>query len=203
MKKVFIFAAAAVLTGVIVTGCGSSKKAAAPVSVTDKAVQKQAGIPVEQEIVFPCQGIDSDLEYFRVNGDGKSKDRTMAKDRAYLSALANLSTKLKGVAGQNNQRLGSSTFADGEEIHDKVIAQSGVIAHANVSGYRTACEKYTFSQQDGSYHCYVTIEFGKQKLIKELYDKLNSDKLLKADYDFDKYMKEFDADLKEYEKTHK
>ncbi|GHT44475.1 hypothetical protein AGMMS49965_20210 [Bacteroidia bacterium] len=167
-------------------------------------MQKQlANVPVEVEVTFPCEGLDSNEEFVRVNGNGKSKDRTMAKDRAYQAALANLSTKLAGVASMENQRVGVSTNADGEEFHDKMVAVSKVIAQANVAGYRTACEKYTVNQQDGAYTCYVTIEFGNQKVVKQLYDKLNSDKLLKADYDFDKYLKEFNADLKEYEKEHK
>jgi hypothetical protein len=204
MKKMYLkIAVAAMSAAVAATGCGSKKQLSEPVSVTDnKAMQKNLGVPGEVEVTFPCAGIDSDWEHLRVNGNGKSKDRTMAKDRAYLAALANLATKMAGVASQGNERLGVSTNADGEEFHDKVVAASKVIAQANVAGYRTACEKYTVSQQDGAYTCYVTIEFGNQKIVKQLYDKLNNDKLLKADYDFDKYMKAFNEDLKEYEKTH-
>ncbi|GHT03870.1 hypothetical protein AGMMS49525_09610 [Bacteroidia bacterium] len=201
MKKVLILAAITVMAGVLFASCGSSKNAA-PLSVTDKAIQKQAGIPVEVEVTFPCEGLDSNEEFLRVNGNGTSKDRTMAKDRAYQSALANLSSKLAGVASMENQRVGVSTNADGEEFHDKMIAVSKVIAQANVSGYRTACEKYTV-KPDASYTCYVTIEFGNQKVVKQLYEKLNNDKLLKADYDFDKYSKQFNEDLKEYEQKNK
>ncbi|MDR2848717.1 MAG: hypothetical protein LBV39_06385, partial [Bacteroidales bacterium] len=74
---------------------------------------------------------------------------------------------------------------------------------ANVSGYRTACEKYTVNKQDSAYTCYVTIEFGNQKMVKQLYEKLSADKVLKADYDFDRYSKQFNEDLKEYEQNHK
>jgi hypothetical protein len=204
MKNIFILAAIAVFAGVIFTGCRSSKNGAKPVYVTDnKAMQKQLDTPAEVEVVFPCEGNDSDENYLRVNGNGKSKDRTMAKDRAYQAALANLASKLAGVMSMENQRVGVSTNADGEEFHDKMVAVSKLIAKANVSGYRTSCEKYTVNKQNEAYTCYVTIEFGKQKVVKEIYEQLNTNKLLKADYDFDKYMREFNKDLKEYEKTHK
>jgi hypothetical protein len=188
----------------LITGCRSSKKAAVPVSVTDqKEMKSQFNAPAEVEITFPCSGIDSDEEFLRVNGTGTSKDRTMAKDRAYQGALANLASKLEGVMSMENQRVGVSTNADGEEFHDKMVAVSKLIAKANVSGYRVSCEKYTQTPGNPSYNCYVTIEFGKQKVVKQLYEALNKEKLLKADYDFDRYMKEFEKDLEKYEESHK
>jgi hypothetical protein len=203
MKKIMIFATVVAAAG-IMSSCGSSKKVAQPVSVTDeKAMQARLGAPAEVEEVFPCSGIDSDEEFLRVNGTGTSKDRTMAKDRAYQGALANLASKLNGVMSMENQRVGVSTNADGEEFHDKMVAVSKLIAKANVSGYRTSCEKYTQTPGDRSYNCYVTIEFGKQKVVKQLYEALSKDKLLKADYDFDRYMEAFNKDLKEYEEAQK
>ncbi|MDR1348628.1 MAG: hypothetical protein LBJ63_09450 [Prevotellaceae bacterium] len=204
MKRYLMTALMAAMTLLAITACRSSKGTASSVSVTDKKeMPRQFDVPAEVEITFPCSGIDSDENFFRVNGMGKSKDRTMAKDRAYLGALANLASKLESVAAMINRRLGVSTNADGEEFHNKVVAASKLTANANVSGYRTTCEKYTQTPGDPSYNCYVTIEFGKQKMVKQLYYALNREKLLKADYDFDRYMKEFDEDLKEYEKSRK
>ncbi len=192
-----------IISGITFTGCGSKKQVAA-VSVTDqKEMPKQVGVEAEVEITFPCSGIDSDLEFVRVNGTGNSKDRTMAKERAYNNALAELASKLAGVASMENKRVGVSTNADGEEFHDKMVAIAQRIAKANVAGYRTSCEKYTVNKQNGSYNCYVTIEFGNQKIVKEMYESANTEKLLKADYDFDRYLKDFNADLEEYEKANK
>lgn len=204
MKKSYVrIAFVAIVLSLVMASCGSKKETTA-ISVTDKKeMPKQLNMPAEVEITFPCSGIDSDEEFLRVNGTGKSKDRSMAKDRAYQDALSNLASKLEGVMAMENQRVAVSTNADGEEFHDKMITVSKLIAKANVSGYRTSCEKYTMAPQDGAYNCYVTIEFGKQKIVRQLYDALNSDKLLKADYDFDRYMKAFEKDLEEYEKSKK
>jgi hypothetical protein len=194
----------AAFVSIATTSCGGSKTVAAPVSITDKKeMSKQLNVPAEVEVTFPCSGIDSDEEFLRVSGMGTSKDRTMAKDRAYQSALANLASKLEGVASMENQIVGVSTNADGEEFHDKMLTMSKVIAKANVSGYRTSCEKYKQTPGNASYNCYVAIEFGKQKIVKQLYEALSKEKLLKADYDFDRYMKEFNKDLKEYEESRK
>jgi len=184
------------------SGCKSSQPV--PVAITDtKEIPKQTGVPAEVEVVFPCSGIDSDEDFIRVTGTGKSKDRTMAKDRAYQDALSHLADKLAGVSSMENMKVGVSTNADGEEFHDKQVTVSKRIAEANVSGYRTACEKFTMNTQDNSYNCYVLIEFGKQKIVKQMYDEASKEKMLRADYDFDRYMQDFDKDLKEYENTHK
>jgi hypothetical protein len=200
-KKLFFIAI--VFTSITITSCGSRKQTTA-ISVTDrKEISKQLNMPAEVEIAFPCSGLDSDEEFLRVNGMGTSKDRTMAKSRAYQTALVNLASKLDGVMALDNQIVGVSTNADGEEFNDKMLAVSQLIAKANVSGYRTSCEKYTQTPGSLSYNCYVTIEFGKQKIVKQLYDALNKEKLMKADYDFDRYMKVFEKDLKEYEESRK
>jgi hypothetical protein len=203
MNKYLMTAFMAVTVLLIITGCRGSKKTSA-VSVTDqKEMAKQFNAAAEVEIVFPCSGNDSDESFIRVNGTGTSKDRTMAKDRAYQGALASLAEKLAGVTSMENQRVGVSTNADGEEYHDKMVAVSKRIAQANVAGYRTSCEKYTQTPGNASYNCYVTIEFGKEKMVKQLYETLSNEKILKADYDFDRYMKEFNKDLKEYEASHR
>jgi len=204
MQKINYLVTFALAVGLSLTmsGCKSSK--VAPVSVTDKKeMQKQTGMPAEVEVVFPCSGIDSDIDFLRETGKGKSKDRTMAKDRAYQEALSNLASKLAAVMSKEDMRVGVSTNADDEDFHDKMVDVSKKIAQANVSGYRTACEKYTVNTADDSYNCYVLIEFGKQKLVKQMYDTMSNDKMLRADYDFDRYMRAFDKDLKEYENTHK
>ncbi len=181
------------------TSCGASKATA--VSVTDqKQMPKQTGYVAEVEVTFPCQDIDSDAEFLRVNGQGTSKDRVMARKRAYTDALARLSTKLKGVASSMESTVGVSTVTEsGESFHDKMIATAEVIAKAHVDGYRTSCEKFTVNPSTGAYTCYCTIEFGKQQLVKEFHEKLSQDQVLRADYDFDRYMEVFDKKLKEYE----
>jgi len=200
MNKINYLKIAVISVGLILmfSGCKSSNKA---VSVTDKKqMQKQIGVPPEVAITLPCWGVDSDIDFLRENGQGKSKDRSMASDRAYQDALSRLASKLAGVQSMENMKVGVSTNADGEDFHDKMVTVSKEIAEANVAGYRTSCEQFTVDKQDGSYHCYVAIEFGKQKIVKQMYDAMSNNKLIKADYDFDRYMKAFDKDLQEYER---
>jgi hypothetical protein len=207
--KLTIIAIMAIAASLTISSCGSSKQAVAPTSVTDsKAMQQNLGVQAEVEIIMPCNGgNDSNEDFFRCNGLGKSIDRQTARDAVYNDALARLSTKLEGVAAMQTRRMSSSSTAGTtetgltEDMHAKIVSTTKTIAQAKIAGYRTECEKFT--REGNSYNCYVTIEYGKKALLKPVYDKLNSDKLLRIDYDFDKYMKEFDESLKEYEAKNK
>ncbi len=203
-REHFLSVATVVMVAIVVVmfaSCGSTKKNSS-VSITDKKeMKKQLGAVAEVEVEFPCSGLDSDDEYLRVNGNGTSKDKTMAKDRAYQNALSSLATKLAGVASMDNVRVAVSVNADGEEFHDKMVSVSKVVAKANVAGYRTSCEKYTVNPETGAYTCYVAIDFGKEKVVKEMYDGLKNKNLIKADYDFDRYLEMFEKDLKQYEES--
>ena len=201
-KSFFKVAAMTIGVAILMTGCGSSKK---NVSITDKNAMGKAGgqgITIIDDL--PCQGNDSDEKYIVVSAEGRSKDRTMAKDKAYLAALARLASKLEAVASNEVKRTGVSTDADAEneDFHAKVLANSKEVAkNVKVGGYRTSCEK--FALENGSYVCFVTIEYGKQEIVKQMYDGLRKEKILRADYDFDRYMKEFEQDLKEHEKNNR
>jgi hypothetical protein len=223
MKKSYLMIAGmAIIAAVGLTSCSSSKPVAnnnpqytytappqsapAPTPVTAKPVTGNS--EPEIEIVLPCSEIDSDLEYLRTNGYGKSVDRQMARDAAYLDALSRLSTKLEAVTATSTKSAAVSTSSGSAdtgmseaEATRKTVNVAKNIAKANTSGYRTACEKFT--KQGNSYNCYVVIEYGKKVIVKQLFTALSQDKVLKADYNYDKYMQEFEKDLKEYEESKK
>ena len=189
----------ALAVGVTLTACKSTQT----VSATDSKAMEKTGAQGFKELKdLPCQGTDSNAEYIIVNGEGKSKDRVMAKDKAYLNALENLASKLDAVASKETQRVAVSTEADEEDFHSKTINMGKQIANANVSGYRTACEKFVV-YDNGTFGCFITVEYGKQKIVKQLFDGMSKEKMMRADYDFDKYMKQFNEDLKEYEQSKK
>ena len=207
MKKMRVSAAAFAASMAVLAlgaGCGSARQAAGAASVTDR---KAMGAQAEQEIELPCSGADSDLEYLRTNGTGKSVDRKMARDKAYQDALAQLASKLESVtsATVNNvnvsSEVGSTESGMNEaEATGKAVSVARRIARANTSGYRTSCEKFT--QQGSSYNCYVTIEFGNKPLVKQLFESLKKESAVRADYNYDKYLEEHNRQMEEYEKKH-
>jgi len=189
----------AMIVGITFSACKSTKTVSA---YDSKSMEKTNSQGFKEIKDLPCQGTDSNSEYIIVNGEGKSKDRVMAKDKAYLNALENLASKLDAVASKETNRVAVSTDADAEEFHSKTVNMGKQIANANTSGYRTACEKFVV-YDDGSFGCLVTVEYGKQKIVNQLYESMSKDKMIRADYDFDRYMKQFNEDLKEYEQSKK
>jgi hypothetical protein len=202
MKKSFIYIALIAIAGVAITSC-ASKKPAPPVPITDNS--QKLPVPPEIEVIEPCSDVaDSDASFLRVRGVGTSTDRTMSKDRAEQAALANLATKLAGVASMENMRVAVSTNAEGaEQFHDKMVAISKVIAYnVSVAGYRTSCEKRTVSQ-NGAFNTYVVLEFGKQELVKQMLDLGKKEGHIRADFDFDRYMRMMNENIREYEKNNR
>jgi len=198
-KHFFIIVLAAMSVSLILTDCSSKK-----VSATDSSAMQKKGNQGFTELTdLPCQSKDSNEDYIVVSGDGKSKDRTMAKDRAYMNAFSQLGIKLAGVTSDENMRVAVSTNVGYEDFHDKAVTVSKTIAKdVSVAGYRVPCEKFVI-YDDGSFGCFVTLEYGKAKLVKQLYDGMSNEKLIRADYDFDKYMKKFEEDLRTYEKNNR
>lgn len=187
----------ALVIGFVFTACKSTKSMSA---YDSKSMGKTGAQGFKELKDLPCQGTDSNAEFIIVNGEGKSKDRIMAKDKAYLNALENLSSKLDAVASKETQRVAVSTEADREDFHSKTINMGKQIANANISGYRTACEKFVV-YDDGSYGCFVTVEYGKQKIVKQMHETMSKEKMMRVDYDFERYMKQFNEDLREYEES--
>ncbi len=203
MKNQISVIAMAMVMAFTMASCGASKTTVAPVTPQPQPQPPTQSYYVpEVAVTFPCSDLDSNEEFLRVNALGTSKDRTLARQKAYTNALAGLSTKLAGVASSMQLTVGVSTTVAGEEAyHDKFVNVAKVVAQEFVNGYRTACEEFRMNTQTGAYTCYVTIEFGKQAVVKSFYNKLNQQQLIRADYDFDRYMQVFEKELDEYEKS--
>ena len=202
MKKTFIYIAMIAITGSIFIGCKSKQQAPAPIATDSKPIPEDM---VETRITFPCDGfLDSDVNFLRVFGHGNSIDRTMAGERALQAALAELAVKLGGVASVENMRVAVSTnAANQEQFHDKMVAISRVVANnVSVAGYRTVCQETTISQ-NRSFNRYIVLEFGKQELVKQMLQIGQQEGHIRADYDFDRYMKMFNENLREYERTNR
>jgi len=149
------FVAMALVISVTLVACKSTKSVSA---YDSKAMEKTGAQGFKELKDLPCQVTDSNVESVIVSGEGKSKDRIMAKDKAYLNALENLASKLEAVGSKETQRVAVSTEADGEDFHSKTVNMGKQIANANISGYRTACEKFVV-YDDGTYGCFVTVEY--------------------------------------------
>jgi len=208
MNKRIYFAAIAALTVIMLSDC-RSKSTVDPHSRWD--MNKMSGQSFKEIEYLPCQGMDVHSDYIVVWAQGRSRDPEMAKERALTTALGELSRKLSGAVTQENEMLRVSEESGGypgpggrlnESVHDRLINVTRTVADANVAGYRLACEKNVI-WEDGSYGYFCALEFGKMKLVRQLFDGLSVKKLLRVEYQFDQFCKRFDEGLEAYEKESK
>jgi len=67
-----------------------------------------------------------------------------------------------------------------------------------LANVRVICEKQT-KTQEGNYKTYVCVEVSADDIVKGVGNRLSADKELKIDYDYEKFKKTFDEEMKKFE----
>jgi hypothetical protein len=196
MKKNYLMIAGMAMCAVVfLTSCGGTK----PTSVTDKsAMMKNLNEVAEEEIIVPCHGVEffSTGELIRSNGIGESMDQQMAKRMSRQAALEDLGTKI-GVSvnaliidyyKSNKQDLT-------EDLKRRFEGGTDIVVKERISGYRTACEKFTKHRETKNWKCYIVIELGANDMAKAIHKKLSDDQILRIDYDFEKFRAKFNEEM--------
>jgi hypothetical protein len=182
-----------VAAGLIVSACGSSKKAAQPVSVTDaRAVQTQLHDEPEVEISTPCSGdgFYSTKDLIRSTALGESMDQQMAKRMARSAALEDMGTKVRVAVNALISDYYKSVKRNlTEDLKQRFEGGTDLVVKEHISGLRTICERFT--RKDGNYKCYMAIEIGSDELSKPIHEKLSNDDILRVDYDYEKFREKF------------
>ncbi|MDG2279226.1 MAG: hypothetical protein P8L42_01200 [Flavicella sp.] len=150
--------------------------------------------PGEVEIIIPCSGEDfrSDKKYIRASSMGESQDITIAKKKAKNNTLQELASKVETTIQSVVDNYQNSTGnQDGENISKRFEALTREVVDVELSNYTTACEKLT-QTKDGKYRSYLAYEIEVDALIKPLSDKISQDEVLKIDYNYEKFKKNFE-----------
>lgn len=174
---------------VFLASCGSSKE------VTEAKKKEPAG---EKLITVYCSGPEffSTDGYIRANSIGESSDMTMAKKKARNNTLQELSSKIQTTfkAVIDNYQS-SKENSSGEEVVKRYEELSREVINQTISGYRTICEKVTQTEK-GTYKTYLAFEISIENLSKPFYDKISEDDKLRIDYDYEKFKKTFNEEMK-------
>lgn len=153
----------------------------------------------ETEVIIPCSGSQyfSSTEAFRANSIGESLDQVISKKKALTNARAQLaesiSTTVKTVTDNyvnsresNNREAASERF---ESLNREIVNQQ-------LSGIKVICERQT-QTQEGRYKTYVALELSANDLINSYNSRLTQDEQLKVDYDYEKFKKVFEEQMKQ------
>lgn len=150
--------------------------------------------PDEVEVLIPCSGEDyrSDKKYIRASSMGESQDITIAKKKAKNNTLQELASKIQTTVQSVVDNYQNSTGTqDGENISKRFEALTREVVDVELSNYTTSCEKLTRTK-DGKYRSYLAYEIEVEALIKPLSAKISQDEVLKIDYNYEKFKKNFE-----------
>jgi hypothetical protein len=151
----------------------------------------------EVEVIIPCSGdkYRSDSKFIRANSMGESQDMTLAKKKAKNNALQELASKIQTTVQSVVDNYQNSTETqNGENISKRFEELTREVIDQKLSNYSTACEKLTRTKK-GTYRSYLSYEIGVDDLLNPLSDKISQDEVLRIDYNYEKFKKNFEEAL--------
>jgi hypothetical protein len=172
--------------GLVMTGCGGSKKASKGYAVEQKqpstVEQEQSanrGLKLKKE---ECEELALEATTnLRESGNGVSDKESFALNLALLDARSKLAQQLEVMVNGlirnfNQQHEADKDFAS--------MAKAGQLQQAYFEQFftntRPIC-KNTYVKEDGKYNVYVCIEMGEQ-MKKAMHKKLSDDKKIAVDF---------------------
>ena len=192
MKKLSYILAAIIMIAFINTSCKSKKE------VTDSKKKPQG----EELITSYCAGekeFMSTNEFFRSSSVGESLDQMVSKKKAMSNVKAELAgliqTTMKGVI---DNYVKSAEANNVEGLEERYEGNTREVINQNLTNVRVICEKQT-KTAEGNYKTYICVEINADGIVKGLGNKLSADKELKIDYDYEKFKKTFDEEMKKME----
>ncbi len=188
LNYLFILSLGMILTAGI-TSCGSSEKAVTPKSQGEELLE-----------VF-CTGskYQSDKNHFRASAIGESLDQMVAKKKAGVNARAELATLITSVVkGTIDNYVNSTEVNNVEQVEERYEGLSREVINQQLSNIKIICEKQTRTTEK-RYKTYLAIEMNVKDLQEALNKKLSQDDKLKVDYDYEKFRKKFEKEMKKLE----
>ena len=159
-------------------------------------------VDVEDE---PCTEAGTTEMYVRSRGIGESLQHQMARTKAQTNALRDLGAKV-GTTVKALIKLyskeetidvmmdeKSSTGMQYSEVIEGIVKQK---VNQDLS-FSTFCEKTrTFIKNNRKvYKCYMTVQVGKEELLKPIYEQIQQDENLKLNVDYNRFSEEFDKEF--------
>lgn len=177
---------------------------AASAMVACKSSKEVVKSSSEEEILLTtyCSGDEymSTDKVIRASSLGESTDQVMSKRMARTNTLEELSSKIEvSFKSVVDNYYSSKSTAKSEEVQRRYEGLSREVINQKISGYRTICEKVTKTKK-GTYKTYLCFEIAMDALLNPIYNKMSNDAKLRLDYDYEKFKKTFEDELKKSER---
>lgn len=181
MKKMyFVLSVSAMLVA-----CGGQKQ----------MVQKSQG---DVEVIVPCSGPEylPDGEHFRASAMGLSNSQEIASQKAMTAARAKLAAAIQlRVKTVTDNYISSYEAGQQEEAKGRFQSLTREVVTQTLNGVKVICQKIMKSPE-GQYKAYVAIELGGMDVVKALNNKVSNDDKLRIDFEYEKFKKVFDEEMK-------
>ena len=186
-----------------------AEQAAAAAAAEAAARQKKAEeMAAAQEVEIsdePCTEVGSSESFIRARGIGESLQQQTARTKAQTVAVRDLGAKI-GTTVQalikmysNEKTISSLTddsSADGMMLEEQYEAMVKQKVDQNLS-FSTFCEKTRTYMKNNKkiYKCYMTIQAGKDEVLKPVYEGLQGEAATKLNIDYNRFSEEFDKEF--------
>ncbi|GHT43440.1 hypothetical protein AGMMS49965_17210 [Bacteroidia bacterium] len=196
MKKKFIFAATAVIAGVMITGCGSVK----PVAQAKGAQVLQSNVCQELQEASPSTRAVGQGTHFK-----EQTARNIAETQARAAFARALSSKIKTATSEETlgYDLYSGDGASGAAVSDQGAKQNDFaqsIANETISN-TVVIKTYRELLPNNQYNVWVCLESQAgvadiaAKVAQKVQQRIPDEEKMKMNFEFDQYRKRVEAEL--------
>ena len=175
----WIIAVAVIFTGVVMTGCGSSKK------VTQQTVPSTVNQPAMQTYVPPCFDPDDDDWYRGTVARRSSVNRINTLPTACLrAARQNLQQKIKGTLKQvTRDYFDQMDIDEGSTEASHIESASDYIVDQFMNDMLETCREMTPPDAQGMVTMYIGVKISKKALVDNLAKGLSQNEQLRLRFD--------------------
>lgn len=163
----------------------------------------------EVDLDEPCMDAASTEMYIRARGLGESLQHQSARTQAQNFALRDMGAKINVAVqsllksyfnDESTDMMTDNTSATGMYIESKTENMVKQVIDQNMS-FSVPCEKTrTYMKNNRKiYKCYMIVQFGKDELLKPLYDELQKDNKLQLKKNYEAFKEEFDKEFQKQE----
>jgi hypothetical protein len=193
-KNYLRFALVAIMAGMLITACVSSKKAKTP----EQKAALDRGVQMNKE---ECEELAlKDVKTWRASGNGVSPKESVARNFAELDAKARLARQMEEQINsliRNFQQQHEATNIIDLAGKASLIEESYV--EKLLTNVKTICNN-TYVKNDGTYNVYVCVEMSEENLAS-IHKKLTDDKKLSIDFAEHQFKQEMEKAKKDYRKN--
>ncbi len=176
------------------TNCKSKKQ------VTE-APKPVAQYEDEVEVKQFCSGPEfmSSEGFIRARSYGESSDMGISSKVAKSNTLSDLASKIEvtvqAVIDNYNSRRMKDMNESIEKRYEELIRE---VVNQKINGYKTICDKVTKTKEN-KYRTYYVFELPVDNVLNPVYTQISKDDELKVDYDYQKFKKTFEEEIKKTE----